>query len=149
MTATQSHLPVAFETRYWWWTLKGGLTAKHLSRWPSMKTNKIDVSCLMCHYSRESEIDHGFCMLLMKMTSTKNSNSFWRAQLTTFALLSAGYASYTYNRKSVSFVLPHLLKNGLLDKSSAGTKVTLCITREVVTSTISLQVWFLAVKIRL
>ncbi len=45
---------------------------------------------------------------------------FWRKQLTTFAVLFAGYASYTYNRKSVSFALPNLMKNGLLDKSAAG-----------------------------
>ncbi|XP_057373554.1 glucose-6-phosphate exchanger SLC37A4-like [Daphnia carinata] len=48
-------------------------------------------------------------------------SGFWRTQLTTFAVLFAGYASYTYNRKSVSFALPNLMKNGLLDKSAAGT----------------------------
>lgn len=47
-------------------------------------------------------------------------SGFWRKQLTTFAVLFAGYASYTYNRKSVSFALPDLLKNGLLDKNAAG-----------------------------
>ncbi len=46
--------------------------------------------------------------------------AFWRAQLTTFAVLFTGYASYTYNRKSVSFALPSLMTTGLLDKSSAG-----------------------------
>ena len=48
------------------------------------------------------------------------ASGFWRKQLTTFAVLFAGYASYTYNRKSVSFALPNLMKNGLLDKSAAG-----------------------------
>jgi hypothetical protein len=68
------------------------------------------------------------------------TSGFWRTQLTTFAVLFAGYASYTYNRKSgtiimkilirrylmcvrfylVSFALPNLMKNGLLDKSAAG-----------------------------
>lgn len=48
-------------------------------------------------------------------------SGFWRKQLTTFAVLFAGYASYTYNRKSVSLALPDLLKNGLLDKNAAGT----------------------------
>uniref|UniRef100_A0A0P5YI73 Glucose-6-phosphate translocase n=1 Tax=Daphnia magna TaxID=35525 RepID=A0A0P5YI73_9CRUS len=50
-----------------------------------------------------------------------STSGFWRTQLTTFAVLFAGYASYTYNRKSVSFALPNLMKNGLLDKSAAGT----------------------------
>lgn len=29
-----------------------------------------------------------------------STSGFWRTQLTTFAVLFAGYASYTYNRKS-------------------------------------------------
>lgn len=51
---------------------------------------------------------------------TSSASAFWRVQLTTFTLLFAGYASYTYNRKSVSFALPNLMKNGLLDKNGAG-----------------------------
>ena len=55
-----------------------------------------------------------------QMEHYKISNDFRRAQLTTFAVLFAGYASYTYNRKSVSFALPNLLNSGLLDKNGAG-----------------------------
>jgi len=50
-----------------------------------------------------------------------DDSSFRLVQLSTFAILFIGYASYNYNRKSVSFALPSLIKNGLLDKSGAGT----------------------------
>jgi len=48
-------------------------------------------------------------------------SSFRLVQLSTFAILFLGYAAYNFNRKSVSFALPSLIKNGLLDKSGAGT----------------------------
>jgi len=50
-----------------------------------------------------------------------DDSSFRLVQLSTFAILFSGYASYNYNRKSVSFALPSLISNGLLDKSGAGT----------------------------
>lgn len=49
-----------------------------------------------------------------------DDSSFRLVQLSTFAILFSGYASYNYNRKSVSFALPSLISNGLLDKSGAG-----------------------------
>lgn len=55
------------------------------------------------------------------MAENTSNNVFRRAQLSTFAILFVGYASYTYNRKSVSFALPNLMKNKFLDKSGAGT----------------------------
>ena len=54
------------------------------------------------------------------MAHKQDGSIFHKVQLTTFAILFAGYASYTYNRKAVSFALPSLMKSGLLDKSGAG-----------------------------
>ena len=55
-----------------------------------------------------------------EMAHKQDGSIFHKVQLTTFAILFAGYASYTYNRKAVSFALPSLMKSGLLDKSGAG-----------------------------
>ena len=45
---------------------------------------------------------------------------FRRLQLATFVVLFSGYASLSYNMKSVSFALPNLMITGFLDKNGAG-----------------------------
>lgn len=37
----------------------------------------------------------------------------WKQQLSTFSLLFAGYATYAFNRKSVSFAFPVMTSQGL------------------------------------
>ncbi|XP_076064661.1 glucose-6-phosphate exchanger SLC37A4-like [Oratosquilla oratoria] len=47
-------------------------------------------------------------------------NVLVRYQGIIFTTLFVGYASYTYNRKSVAYVLPSLLTSGLITKANAG-----------------------------
>ena len=60
-----------------------------------------------------------------KKSATSSSNESSKVkyyQWSIFLTLFIGYGLYAYNRKSVSLILPELMKNGL-QKSDAGTSI--------------------------